>query len=270
MTKRQINIKIGESLSKSKLLCFCSCKGRLRCFQTYLRTVKRQEIDPITGRYIQSDPIGFDGGVNTYLYANANSLRFVDESGEVAHIEYYNNNVLIKLFIHFSGSGATREKINEFKRSIERVWSGKFGKYNVQTIVIEKPLYEADNIISIPNKNGRSYVMGVGGSSGTWYKNATGKTAAHEAGHLFGIKDYYKDDPISGYSKPLPGYENNIMASLSGYVDERNIKEIMLSSSNIFIQKDSTFVIKNSAGINLIMLIFNIFILLSISKKVKI
>ena len=46
-----------------------------------MRTVRRQEIDIVTGRYIQSDPIGFDGGINTYLYANGNSLRFVDEMG---------------------------------------------------------------------------------------------------------------------------------------------------------------------------------------------
>ena len=41
-----------------------------------------RDYDPITGRYIQSDPIGFDGGVNTYVYANVNSLRFVDELGQ--------------------------------------------------------------------------------------------------------------------------------------------------------------------------------------------
>jgi len=47
-----------------------------------LRTVRRQEIDPVTGRYIQSDPIGFDGGVNTYLYVGGNPVVRVDESGE--------------------------------------------------------------------------------------------------------------------------------------------------------------------------------------------
>ena len=42
-----------------------------------------RDYDPITERYIQSGIKGFDGEVNTYVYANANSLRFVDEEGLV-------------------------------------------------------------------------------------------------------------------------------------------------------------------------------------------
>ena len=37
--------------------------------------------DPKIGRYISSDPIGLRGGLNTYLYARANPLRYIDPSG---------------------------------------------------------------------------------------------------------------------------------------------------------------------------------------------
>ena len=50
-----------------------------RVLYNYFRTY-----DPATGRYLESDPIGLDGGLNTYRYAEANPLSYIDPDGRLA------------------------------------------------------------------------------------------------------------------------------------------------------------------------------------------
>jgi uncharacterized protein RhaS with RHS repeats len=54
---------------------------KLAVVYNYFRTY-----DPSTGRYRESDPIGLEGGLNTYGYALQNPLRYADPTGEAVPI----------------------------------------------------------------------------------------------------------------------------------------------------------------------------------------
>jgi RHS repeat-associated protein len=40
-----------------------------------------RDYDPSTGKYAESDPIGLEGGINTYAYGGSNPLVNIDPEG---------------------------------------------------------------------------------------------------------------------------------------------------------------------------------------------
>lgn len=80
--------------------------------------------DASTGRYLQSDPIGLEGGLNTYAYAANNPIRLTDPSGLVVQGSGFGTASPGSLILNANGGGAaqqqplacTREEAEEWQR----------------------------------------------------------------------------------------------------------------------------------------------------------
>ncbi|MCY4745682.1 DUF6531 domain-containing protein [Pelomonas sp. UHG3] len=153
------------------------------------------------GRYIQSDPMGIAGGLNTYLYGEANPLKFIDPLGLAAICTQDGDVLKVEIPITFTGDTAAVPRI---KAAIEAAWSSK----NFQVTVTSGP----QNQIELYAGSGTSAVNSAG-NGGRFFTGVDPWVWAHEAGHLMGLKDAYFQRTVGGRRKTLvfPGMERSIM-----------------------------------------------------------
>ncbi|PRC92382.1 RHS repeat-associated core domain-containing protein [Solimicrobium silvestre] len=169
--------------------------------------------DPNSGRYIESDPIGLNGGISTYGYVKGKPNQYIDPFGEDATVTVNGNNVQVTIPITYTGNGATPALIASVNQSISSQWSGQFGNYIVTTSVVTGP----GNTVNLVAGPGTSVV--TDNNAGTWFTAGQGNfiwEVSHEAGHLMRLPDEYESTTCpDGKRKTTAkeGYAKNIMGA---------------------------------------------------------
>jgi RHS repeat-associated protein len=100
--------------------------GQYRLIETGLYSNYFRTYDSSTGRYLESDPIGLRGGINTYGYVNADPIALVDPSGLVRWKGAYNytSGGLAHLGVRVASTGFTfvlKSDCTDGKMAIVRV-----------------------------------------------------------------------------------------------------------------------------------------------------
>ncbi|MBI4378658.1 MAG: hypothetical protein HY578_06145 [Nitrospinae bacterium] len=84
--------------------------GRERDRETGLYYYRARYYDPKVGRFINKDPVGFEGGINLYVYLGNNPINFIDPLGldrlhfNGANLFWLNNqNIITRIYDGISG-----------------------------------------------------------------------------------------------------------------------------------------------------------------------
>jgi len=195
--------------------------------ETGLHYYRARYYDSATGRFLSEDPLQLGAGINYYAYAGNHATQAADPTRLDYTVSTSSGVITVNAAITLYGPNATPAGAAKWQKLIQDVWNNNPGyrgckvQFNVQvTADPDSNWLTAKRNPSFPraaqnqvyvSRDGESFVLGS--SWGSWWQSAGGPQIAHEAGHFFGLRDYYLDTKKGNV--PLPDFKGDIMTDTS-------------------------------------------------------
>ena len=213
-------------------------------------------VDPMADKYSNISP---------YNYCAWNPVKLIDPDGKDAEVVVDTDNRTIninaRIVLYAASKDISGKDVSYAQKKYKNMIVDSWGKdnegkawtvqykgeaytvnFNVDVTVDNQAYYESHR-----KYDGKTNYIGVGRISrsnvqnsnrGIWNIPSDSKnSAAHEFGHILGLKDRYTD-PTEGYSIPNHGWESNIMANSAKSVEQRNIDAIFIRNGRNLLKEN--------------------------------